>query len=197
MITGFSANPITVTPVARTDEPRRETPRESIPHQKLVRTLPTVELPSYKDEVHPHNFMVEQPKNKILELLPKDSVRRRHSCIGKRASRKKCVLVPITLRKQCVGQKKSRSLLHLTTLRRRKSISGSQFPNFVTLDAKIAASLKKFIQHSNIRKVHLEEQKAQKIDRFFRGRHITDMIYEYFFMMGTHEAVVDYSHLSI
>ena len=43
--------------------------------------------------------MVEQPKNKILNLLSKDSVRRRHSCIRKRAWRKKCVLVPISLRK--------------------------------------------------------------------------------------------------
>ena len=39
------------------------------------------------------------------------------------------------------------------------------------LDAKIASALKKIIQNSLFKKVTLEEQNAQKEDRFLRGRH--------------------------
>ena len=55
------------------------------------------------------------------------------------------------------------------------------YPNFQTLDARIASALKKFIQNQSFtKKVHLEEQQAQKEDRFFRGRQIAYMIYAYF-----------------
>ena len=61
------------------------------------------------------------------------------------------------------------------------------------LDAKIATSLKKIIHNSNFRKkVRLEEQKAQKDDRFFRGRQSAYLNYEYFRVTGAHEAIVDF-----
>ena len=51
-----------------------------------------------------------------------------------------------------------------------RPIFGNQFPNFETLDAKIASSL-------NFKKrVYLEDQKAQLDDRFLRGRQIAFMI---------------------
>ena len=44
-----------------------------------------------------------------------------------------------------------------------------KFPHFEMLDAKIASALNKIIQHSQFKKkVSLEEQKAQKEDRFLR-----------------------------
>ena len=43
-------------------------------------------------------------------------------------------------------------------------------PNFEVLDARIASALNRIIQNSHFkRRVSLEEQKAQKEDRFLRG----------------------------
>ena len=64
------------------------------------------------------------------------------------------------------------------------------------LDAKIASALNKIIQNSQFKKkVSLEEQKAQKEDRFLRGRQIAFMIYDYFRVIGTHDTVFDYADL--
>ena len=41
----------------------------------------------------------------------------------------------------------------------------------------------------------MEEQKAQKQDRFLRGRHIAYLIYEYFRVTGTHDSVENYTDL--
>ena len=56
-----------------------------------------------------------------------------------------------------------------------RSIQGyTHFPNFGMLDARIASALNKIIQNSHFKKkVSLEEQKAQKEDRFLRGRQTT------------------------
>ena len=53
-----------------------------------------------------------------------------------------------------------------------RSVYGKDFSNFEMLDAKIASALlNKIIQNSHFeKKVSLEEQKAQKEDRFLRGR---------------------------
>ena len=60
----------------------------------------------------------------------------------------------------------------LEELRSLRSVSGKNFPNFEMLDARIASALNKIIQNSHFKKkVSLEEQKAQKEDRFLRGRH--------------------------
>ena len=73
------------------------------------------------------------------------------------------------------------------------SIHGfSHFPNFG--DAKCA--LNKIIQNSYFgKKVSLEEQKAQKEDRFLRGRQIAYMIYDYFQVTGAHHTDLDYADL--
>ena len=58
-------------------------------------------------------------------------------------------------------------------------------PNFEVFDAKIASALNRVIHNSRFkRKVSLEEQKAQKEDRFLRGRQIAYLIYEYFRVTG-------------
>ena len=65
------------------------------------------------------------------------------------------------------------------------SIAGKNFPNFEMLDAKIASALNKIIQNSHFKKkVSLKEQKAQKEDRFLRGRQIAFMIYDCFRVKG-------------
>ena len=57
-------------------------------------------------------------------------------------------------------------------------------------DAEIASALNKIIQ-----KVSLVEQKAQKEDRFLRGRQIAFMFYDYFRAIGAHDTVLDYADL--
>ena len=78
-----------------------------------------------------------------------------------------------------------------------RSIEGySHFPKFEMLDARIASALNKIIQNSYFKKkVSLEERKAQKEDRFLRGRQIAHMIYDYFRVTGAHDTVLDYADL--
>ena len=64
------------------------------------------------------------------------------------------------------------------------------------LDAKIASAVKKIIQNSQFKKkVSLEEQKAQKENRFLRRRQIAFMIYDNVRVAGAHDAVLDYAQL--
>ena len=75
-----------------------------------------------------------------------------------------------------------------------RSVCGNNFPNFEMLDAKIASDLNKIIQNSQFKKkVSLEEQKAQKEDRFPRGRQIAFMTYDNFRVTGAHDTVLDYA----
>ena len=69
-------------------------------------------------------------------------------------------------------------------------------PNFEVLDARIASALNKIIHNSHFkRKISLEEQKAQKQDRFFRGRQIAYLIYGHFWVTGTDSSVENYTDL--
>ena len=81
----------------------------SILYPKIVRTLPIVEVPSCQEMVSPQIYMVGQPKNSIWEWEFEELIPYAVdiSVFGKRASRQKCVLVPITLRRHCGGMKKS------------------------------------------------------------------------------------------
>ena len=64
------------------------------------------------------------------------------------------------------------------------------------LDARIASALNKIIQNSYFKKkASLEEQKAQKEDRFLRGRQIACMFYDDFRVTGAHDKVLDYADL--
>ena len=76
------------------------------------------------------------------------------------------------------------------------SIRGISMPNFEVLDARIASALNKIIDNSHFkRRISLEEQKAQKQDRFFPGRQIDYLIYEYFRVPGVHDSVENYADL--
>ena len=66
-------------------------------------------------------------------------------------------------------------------LRSSFSARGIRMPDFEVLDAKIASALNRIIHNTQFkRRVNQEEQKAQKKDRFLRGRQIAYLIYEYF-----------------
>ena len=67
---------------------------------------------------------------------------------------------------------------------------------FEVLDARIASALNKIIHNSQFkRRISLEEQKAQKEDRFLRGRQIAYLIYDQFRVTGTHDSVENYADL--
>ena len=76
------------------------------------------------------------------------------------------------------------------------STRGISMPNFEVLDARNASALNKIIHNSHFkRRISLEEQKAQKQDRFLRGRQIAYLIYDYFRVTGAHDSVENYAHL--
>ena len=68
-------------------------------------------------------------------------------------------------------------------------------PNFEVLDARIASALNKIIHNSHFRRISLEEQKAQKEDRFLRGRRIAHLIYEQFRVTRANDSVENYADL--
>ena len=76
------------------------------------------------------------------------------------------------------------------------SVRGIRMPDFEVLDARIASALNRIIHNSHFkRKISLEEQKAQKEDRFLRGRQIAYLIYEYFRVTGANDSVENYADL--
>ena len=81
-------------------------------------------------------------------------------------------------------------------LRSSLSTRGISMPNFEVLDAKIASAMNRIIHNSQFkRRISLEEQKAQKEDRFLRGRQIAYLIYEYFRVTGANDSVENYADL--
>ena len=69
-------------------------------------------------------------------------------------------------------------------------------PKFEVLDARIASALNKIIHISHFkRRICLEEQKAQKQDRFLRSGQIAYLIYEYFRVTGANDSVENYADL--
>ena len=81
-------------------------------------------------------------------------------------------------------------------LKSSSSVGGIQMPNFEAFDARIASALNRIIHNSHFkRRISLEEQKAQKEDRFLRGRQIAHLIYEYFRVTGAHDSVENFADL--
>ena len=76
------------------------------------------------------------------------------------------------------------------------STRGIQMPNFEVLDVRIASALNRIIHNSHFkRRICLEEQKAQKQDRFLRGRQIANRICEYFRVTRANDSVENYADL--
>ena len=82
-------------------------------------------------------------------------------------------------------------------LKTSRSIVGHDFLDFDMLDAMIASALQKLLntQIHFRKRVSVEEQSAQKDDRFLRGRQMAYLIYEYFRAAGACEAVQGLSDL--
>ena len=81
-------------------------------------------------------------------------------------------------------------------LKSSRSIKGTHGPDFELLDARSASALNKIIQTTRFkRNISLEEQKAQKEDRFLRRRQIAHLIYDYFRVTGANDSVENYADL--
>ena len=81
-------------------------------------------------------------------------------------------------------------------LKSSRSTRGTHGPDFEVLYARIASALNRIIQNTRFKKkVSLEEMKAQKEDRFLRGRHIAHVIYEFFRVTGANDSVEKYADL--
>ena len=70
-------------------------------------------------------------------------------------------------------------------------------PDFEVLDARIASALNRIIHNSHFKKKGSvwRNKKAQTEDRFFRGRQIAYLIYEYFRVTGANDSVENYADL--
>ena len=74
------------------------------------------------------------------------------------------------------------------------STRGISNAEFEALDARIASALKRIVHNSHFkRRISLEEQKAQKQDRFLRGRQFAYLIYDYFRVTGASDSVENYA----
>ena len=62
-------------------------------------------------------------------------------------------------------------------------------PNFEVLDALIVSAMNIIHNSQFKRRISLEEHKAQKQDRFLRGRQVAYLIYENFWVTGANDSV--------
>ena len=78
------------------------------------------------------------------------------------------------------------------------SIRGIRTPDFEVLHARIASALNRIIQNTHFDwRVSLEEMKAQKEDRFLRGRQIAYLVYDYFRVTGANDSVENFAAYSL
>ena len=81
-------------------------------------------------------------------------------------------------------------------LKSSSSFRGISMPNFEVFNGRIDTALNKIIYNSHFkRRISLEEQKAQKQDRFLRGRQIAYLLYDYFRVTGIHDSVENFADL--
>ena len=80
-----------------------------------------------------------------------------------------------------------------------KSITGKDFPDYEELDLMMASALKRcYDKQTHFRnKISVEEQRAQKDNRFLRGRQIAYLIYEYFRLLDPMMKFKDYRCCSV
>ena len=77
-----------------------------------------------------------------------------------------------------------------------QSMKRMSFLDFEMLDARIASALKRIISNTSCRKrVSVEEQRAQKYNRFSRGRQIANLIHGHFQSTGAYDTARGLSDL--
>ena len=116
-----------------------------------------------------HNVMTDYPRFPTSELHLGKFLTLGNFIAGKSTSKLKYVQRQHILILQCIGSKKLRLPKsideHMTS---RSIVRRNDFPDYEMLDAMIASALKRLLnKHVHFRKrVSVEEQRAQKYDRF-------------------------------
>ena len=153
---------------ARDDKQNRGT----IPMQTFARRPSTVS--SFILVEFPHNCMVGQQRQEISELQFHKFPNHQSLLVWKIRFKNQATTCPDFPSEAMSRIKEVEMVGSLEELKSSRSVSGKIFPNFEMLDGKIASALNKIIQNSQYKKkVSIEEHKAQKEDRFLRGRQIT------------------------
>ena len=81
-------------------------------------------------------------------------------------------------------------------LKSSRSVRGTHGPDFEAFDARNASKPNRIIQNARFKKkVSLEEMKAQKEDRFLRGRQFAYLIHECIRVTGANDSVENYADL--
>ena len=145
----------------------------------------------------PQSSMVGQQRQQISELqFDKFPTPQSFSCWKTRFRKKQVTTCSDFPSKAMLRIKEVEMVDSMDELKSSRSVAGKKSLKFEMLDAKIASALNEIIEkYSSKKKVSLEEQKAQKEDKFLRGRQIAFMIYVNFRVTGAHDTVLDYADL--
>ena len=156
--------------------------------------------------VSQHSTLVREDFQRIMAQTNKDcrfrnftltnSLLQKHSLVGREDSRLRFVLVHNSLRKLCCGSKKWRwvnqwmiSYLHVLV---------QEFEHQI-----LKYSMRRLLQHwtessitpASRKRSVWRNKKAQKQDRFLRGRQIAYLIYDHFRVTGANDSVENYADL--
>ena len=105
-------------------------------------------------------------------------------------------LLTISYGSWCNGSKKWRWLIQWMIFKFSSSTRGIPMPNFEVLDARIASALNRIIHNSTLQKKNQSGgTKGPRQDRFFRGRQMAYLIYEYSRVTGANDSVENYADL--
>ena len=144
-----------------------------------------------------HRIMGQTNNDFRLRIfISTNSTHQQRLLVGSFDSRLRYVLVHNFLRNLCIGSKKRRWLIQWVI----------QCPRHLWEEFKcriLKYTMRGLLQHwtessiilTSKRRISLEEQKAQKEDRFLRGRQIAYLIYEYFRVTGANDSVENYADL--
>ena len=166
--------------------------RDTIPTPRFARKLSPRNCLFPAEGVYPQNHVVDQQKVKISE---------HHTNKFPTPSTFSCWKIRFKTQVRACSSSPSEAMFWIKEVQMVDSVDDFKIialtsRTFEMLDARIASALNKTIQNSYFKNtVSLEEQKAQKEDRFLRGRKIAYMIYDFFRVTGAHDTVLDYADL--
>ena len=146
---------------------RREPQSSTIPTPRLTRNYETWKSVYRPGGTYSEHCMMVAPKHTISELHFGNSQTLVTFNIGVSISRPSVCEYTVPSIHIVVDQRSEDGWIHRRSLTS-QPIKGETFPDFEMLDARIASALRKIIPNSNFpRRVSVEDQRAQKHDRFY------------------------------
>ena len=168
---------------SRTEEPLHSSTVEKSDRQTQDQDQRCQSGPSAKNSVIPNegdsskNYGADEQRLQILDLhFDKFPTPATFACWKIRSKTEVCICSQFHT-KAMLWIEEVEMVESVDDLKSSCSVRGIRMPDFEVLDARIASALNKIIHNSHFkRRVRLEEQKAQKKDRFLRGRQIAYLI---------------------